>query len=289
MPIKDSLLRRGYFPEDLPPPFTTTSIADHFLAHPPRSYLIGSGERLRAATYNASKRGLARRMFSAIHPVTAHDTSHFLAQRWQTLSDFFEQSGMSFSAPSHRENTDRALIINSHTALEREKFNRLSSYRFIAATDIARFYHSIYTHSIPWAYHGKAQAKSDHSDDSREVFFNKADAIIRNGQDGQTIGLPVGPDMSRAFAELIATAIDLAFVDRLDGIDCTALRHVDDVWIGTHSHADAERALSRYREAIREFELDINESKTGIFSEDFSFADSWPSEISRQMSLLQNS
>ena len=79
--------------------------------------------------------------------------------------------------------------------------------------------------------------------------------------------------MSRVFAELIGTAIDLEFMSRLDGIDCTVLRHVDDVWIGTHSHADAERALSRYREAIREFEMDINENKTGILAEDFSFSD----------------
>lgn len=288
MPIKDTLLRKGYFPEDLPPPFTTIPIADYFRANPSRNYLMRARARLRAASYNASKRGMTRRMFSAIHPVTAHDTSQFLAQRWQTLTDFFEQSDVSYSAPSYQENADRALIINSHAALEREKTDRLSSYRFIAVTDIARFYHSVYTHSIPWAYHGKSAAKSDTSDDSRQVFFNKADAIIRNGQDGQTIGLPVGPDMSRALAELIATAIDLTFLSRLDGITCAVLRHVDDVWIGAHSHADAERALSRYREAIREFELDINESKTHIFGEDFSFADIWPAEISGQIEFAVN-
>ena len=288
MALKDSLLRKGYLPEDLPPPFTSTAIADYFLTNPPRNYLMRSNRRLRAATYNASKRGMARRMFSAIHPVTAYDMAHFLTQHWRHFSDYFEQINVSFSIPSQPDNADRALTINSHSALEKEKSDRLSSYRFVATTDIARFYHSIYTHSIPWAYHGKAAAKSDTSVDSRQIFLNRADAILRNGQDGQTIGIPVGPDMSRALAELIATAIDLAFVDRLDGIDCTVLRHVDDVWIGTHTHADAERALSRYREAIREFELDINENKTGIFAEDFSFAHSWPSEISTQIEFAIN-
>ncbi|MEE4208076.1 MAG: hypothetical protein V2I43_02265, partial [Parvularcula sp.] len=66
-------------------------------------------------------------------------------------------------------------------------------------------------------------------------------------------------------------------------IDCVALRHVDDVWIGANTHADAERALSRYREAIREFELDINETKTRISSEDFAFSDFWPSELSQEI------
>ena len=172
--------------------------------------------------------------------------------------------------------------------MENEKIKRLSSYRFIVGTDIARFYHSVYTHSIPWAFHGKATAKGDKAENSTQVFFNKADALIRNGQDGQTVGLPVGPDMSRIFSEVIATAIDLEFKERIDSVDCSALRHVDDVWIGTNSHADAEKALSCYREAIREFELDINENKTRILAEDFSFTNFWPSEVSSQIEFAIN-
>ena len=283
MSLKDDLLRKGYLPENLPPPFTSIPIADYFLANARRGYVMNMNAPLRAATYNASKRGLTRRMFSAVHPVTAHDMAEFVNTRWQEITTFYSQSRLSFSTPEHDENADRALVINSHMALEEEKVNRLSSYRYIAGTDISRFYYSIYTHSIPWAYHGKAIAKADRGVRSAEVFFNRADSLIRNGQDGQTVGIPVGPDMSRVFAELIGTAIDMEFMGRLDGIDCTVLRHVDDIWIGAHSHADAERALSRYREAIREFELDINENKTGILAEGYSFSDFWPSEISGQI------
>ena len=244
---------------------------------------------LRAATYSASKRGLTRRMFSAIHPVTGHDMAEFVASRWQEIVDFCTQSDISYSYPQNEEHSDRAVTINSHPALEEERIKRLSSFRFIASTDIARFYHSVYTHSIPWAFHGKTLAKSDRQINSARVFFNRADGLIQNGQDGQTVGLPVGPDASRVFAELIATAIDLEFMKRVDGINFSALRHVDDVWIGTNSHADAEKALSRYREAIREFELDINENKTRILAEDFSFTHSWPSEVSRQIEFAINS
>lgn len=55
------------------------------------------------------------------------------------------------------------------------------------------------------------------------------------------------------------------------------------MWIGANSHSDAETALSRYREAIREFELDINENKSGIYSDHFRFSDGWPTEIARQL------
>ena len=284
MPLKDDLLRKGYLPENVPPPFTSVPISNFFLlVEPPGGYLMEPNSPLRAAIYNASKRGLTRRMFSAIHPVTAHDMAEFVANRWQEITNFCARSNISYSVPKHDENADRAVVINSHQSLEEEKIKRLSSYRFIASTDIARFYHSIYTHSIPWAYHGKAMAKGDRDVGSRQVFFNRADALIRNGQEGQTVGLPVGPDTSRVFAELIATAIDLEFIKRIDRIDYRALRHVDDVWIGTNSHADAEKALSCYREAIREFELDINEYKTRILAEDFNFTHFWPSEVSSQI------
>ena len=277
MNLKDELLRKGYFPENLPPPFTSENIAEYF--HNRR------GRRFRAATYNASKRGMTRRIFSAVHPVTAYELANFISIRWQDISDFFSRSQLSFSIPANEITSHRALTINSHAKLEQEKIHRLSSYRYIACTDIARFYHSIYTHSIPWAFHGKAEAKNDRDSQSSEVFMNKADQIIRNGQDGQTIGIPVGPDMSRVFAEIVGTAIDLQFQERTSNKNYTCLRHVDDIWIGTDSHTDAEQALSQYREAVRYFELDINEYKTGIYSENFSFLDVWPSEILKNLNL----
>ena len=282
MSLKDELLRKGYFPENLPPPFTSENIAEYFENNPTTRYLMRRGKRFRAATYNASKRGMTRRIFSAVHPVTAHDMAEFVSARWQDISDFFSRNQLSFSIPINEKNPLRALIINSHAKLEQEIIRRLSSCRFIACTDIARFYHSIYTHSIPWAFHGKTEAKRDRSIQSSNVFMNRADAIIRSGQDGQTIGIPVGPDMSRIFAEIVGTAIDLEFQQRTSNKNYICLRHVDDVWIGANSHTDAEKALSQYREAIRDFELDINEYKTGIYSDNFSFLNVWPSEISQK-------
>ena len=288
MNLKDNLLRRGYLPEDLSPAFTTAQVAEHFLANPPRGYLMKGGSSLRTATYNASKRGLTRRIFSAIHPVTAYDMAKFVTDRWQDLTSFYGQSNLSYSVPEHGPANRRALVIKPHWALESAKYEHLSPYRFVACTDIARFYHSIYTHAIPWAFHGKEIAKVNRHSTSKVAFFNRADALIRNGQDGQSVGIPVGPDASRVFAEVIGTAIDLEFQNRIGGVNCKVVRHVDDVWIGTNTHAEAETALTRYREAIRKFQLDINENKTRIVSEDFEYCDSWPSEISSRIKFAQD-
>ena len=153
MALKNELLRKGYFPENLPPSFGTAGIADYFIDNPHQGYLSQRERPLRPALYNASKRGLTRRVFSAVHPETAHDMAEFVSSRWPDINEFFEGNPISFSVPHADEHSDRALVINSHVSLEEEKLNKLSAYRFIAATDVARFYHSIYTHSIPWAFH----------------------------------------------------------------------------------------------------------------------------------------
>jgi Reverse transcriptase (RNA-dependent DNA polymerase) len=282
MALKDDLLRKGYLPENLPPAFLSENIADFFAENPPAGFISPSKRAVRAAVYNASKRGMTRRTFSFIHPTISHDLAEFIALRWDLLTAFFGQTTYSLSVPNHMPDGDRALSISSHGELEAVRLTRLSQYRFIANTDISRFYHAIYTHSIPWAFHGRAIAKRDRDPASKTVFFNRLDHILRRGQDGQTVGIPVGPDASRVIAEVISAAIDAEFNQRKD-VDCVVLRHVDDVWIGANSHAEAERALWRYREAIREYELDINENKTRIYGDNFRFSDGWPTEVASQL------
>lgn len=285
MTLKEKLLRSGYLPENLPPTFTTDAIGS-FLAT--KDGWV-SADPVRAANYNASKRGMTRRTFALIHPETAHDLAAFIEMYSQDFTEFFDRSPFSLSAPQLMQDGDRAVQIATHSELEAARLTKLSPFRFIAKTDISRFYHTIYTHSVPWAFHGKDVAKADRKPNSETTFMNRLDSVLRSGQDGQTIGIPVGPDASRYVAELVGTAIDLEFIKRGGDQNCEVIRHVDDVWIGAHSHADAEAALWKYREAIRSFELDINESKTLITSEQFQFSDVWPSDISRRIEFASDS
>lgn len=284
MTIKQDLLRVGYLPENLPPAFGTHGVSQYFDRNPVAGYLVDGADPVRAAVYSASKRGMSRRVFSVINPATAHDLAQFVEAHRTDFDEFFTRGGgTSLSAPRHTPTGDRAVEIGSHAELEAQRLQRLAGYRFIARTDVSRFYHSTYTHSVPWAFHGKAASKRDRRVNSAAVYFNRLDQILRQGQDGQTVGIPVGPDASRYVAELISTAVDNEFRQRCDVADYQLVRHVDDVWIGAHTHADAERALWRYREALREFELDINETKTRIYSENFRFSDAWPSDVSSRL------
>ena len=135
-----------------------------------------------------------------------------------------------------------------------------------------RFYPSIYTHSIPWALHGKKIAKF-HRDTS--LLGNEIDKLMMNCQDGQTNGIPIGPDTSLLLAEIILTQVDL----KLSRLKLKGLRYIDDYELVFDSETKAQQALSKLEEALLEFELHLNPSKTKVVSLPQRLEDSWVAEL----------
>ena len=107
MPLKDDLIRKGYLPENVAPAFSLERIADFFDENEGQAYLSNAKRPVRPAAYNASKRGMTRRIFAMVHPVTAHDLAKFVSIRWEEASDFFAQSRFSLSAPRQSDERDR--------------------------------------------------------------------------------------------------------------------------------------------------------------------------------------
>ncbi|WP_176954873.1 RNA-directed DNA polymerase [Albimonas donghaensis] len=138
--------------------------------------------------------------------------------------------------------------------------------------DIQSFFHSIYTHAIPWVIYGKNFAKNNRGP---AHFGNVIDLYCRNSQDGQTIGLPVGPDTSRLLAEVVSSAIDASLKVKLGQRNPTASRYIDDYTIGIEGGASGERVISSLRRAVSEFELDLNPRKTSIRSTSERLATGW--------------
>jgi hypothetical protein len=148
---------------------------------------------------------------------------------------------------------------------------------------VARFFPSVYTHTIPWALNGRSQAKADGNHRSTAVYGNRLDFIFRQAQDRQTIGIPIGPDASRIVGELVLSAVDGMFLSLSGRRRPTYLRHVDDYWIGGHSVDECERHLQTLRTALREYELDVNELKTRILPTNQIIGESWPTELQREL------
>ncbi|MEO1648354.1 MAG: RNA-directed DNA polymerase [Pseudomonadota bacterium] len=278
-PDTDQILRNGLLPDNLPPFLTTEQIADHFIFE--NSYQIDRKSIARPAAFNGSKRGFQRREFLVPHPSFVFDAALFYEKHWDDIRAHLDSSQGSVSTPSFETTTTRSLRFTPHSRLPEIRLSKLAKYRYCVVTDVSRCYPSIYTHSFPWALHGKNAAKNDRRIDSKAVYGNRLDFIFRQAQDGQTVGIPVGPDISRIAGEIILTAIDNKYSEGqpLDGY----IRHVDDFWIGGDSLQDCEDKLHRLRKALNFYSLDANEQKTKIVPTSSIIGEVWPYEIEWQL------
>ncbi|OCJ14909.1 hypothetical protein A6U89_22670 [Agrobacterium sp. B133/95] len=274
---------RGLLPENLPPIFTSKKLWHHF-SMSGTSYGITAKAVGDHAVYNASKRGGQRRVFAVPHPAFARDLGLFFEKHWVDLTPLFDRSPGSVSKPTMLSVGNRHVRLTPHSDLPELRLRAFSRFKFCLVTDVARFFPTVYTHTLAWAINGKAAAKSDKSSASAAVYGNRLDFILRNSQSGQTIGIPVGPDASKIAAELLLSAVDDNFLSRYPARERpTYVRHVDDYWIAGNSQDECERHLFQLRLALREYQLDINESKTKIVSTKLVFADDWPFEFDKEL------
>lgn len=276
------LVTRGLLPENLPPVFTTKNIWPALSALGD-SYSITQKIAGDHPVFNASKRGGQRRLFSIPHPLFLRDKSIFFALHWNDIVQLFEASPGSASKPNIDSNGPRYIRIHSHHDLPKIRLTALSKFKYCLVTDVSRFFPSIYTHSIPWAVNTKAAAKKDFSPNSKNVWGNKLDFICRQSQSGQTIGIPIGPDTSKIISEIIMSAVDGAFIALSGKSRPVYVRHVDDYWIGGNSHEECEKHLRNLRSALKQYELDINETKTKIISAKYIFGEAWPYELEKEI------
>lgn len=285
-PETELFITKGLLPENLPPVFTSAKLWPAFSAFG-SSYSVTRPVVGEHAIYNASKRGGQRRIFRVPHPAFVRDQGLFIEKHWATLSSLFARSTGSLSRPEFFRHGPRHVRITSHADLPAHRLRNFSRFSYCLITDVSRFFPSIYTHTLPWAIHGKAAAKRDTTAQSASVYGNRLDLVLRQSQSRQTIGIAVGPDTSKVVAEILMSAVDADFISRSGAHAPTFIRHVDDYWIGGNSVEECERHLSNLRTSLREYELDINESKTKIISAKYVFSDDWPidfeAELDRQL------
>lgn len=258
------LLEKGYFPSELPAPFTTSdyaaAICDPSL---PTSLPYNYGRKgpkynSKCAVFNLARRGKLRRVLSIPNPVNYYHTAKSISDNWVEIEAHYKKSDQSLSRPA--VDTSRALSWEKGFAkLSNAKLITRSASKYILQADISNFYPSIYTHSIPWALHTKAVAKSGFGFNAN--IGNQIDTHIRNCQEMQTKGVPIGPDASFAIAEIVMTSIDEMLVPL---VGSKYHRYIDDFEFRCNSYQQAETTLARLQEVLEVFELTLNSSKTRI-------------------------
>lgn len=274
----ERLLGVGYLPSQLPPVFKTSDLAAK------HGQLYADWEKVRlileakargskppkttgpkaptgkAEIFSVARVGHQRRTTSIPNPVTQTYLATHVVAHWGQLIGHYRKSRLSVSRPRFLANGSRAANIPSMHFLYDLKILKSAGYRFMLRTDISRFFPTIYTHSVPWALHTKSIAKRNHQPFGK-YYGNLLDLALRQGQDNQTIGLPIGPDTSHIIAEAIATSIDVDLKKRLKVLPA-GFRYVDDYFLFFSTVKEAESALAALVRALGEYELQINFEKT---------------------------
>lgn len=267
------LLSHGYFAPELPPCFVSYDLARFrrtifqgisslpLVNQRPDYYRYVS----EPSWFYFPRFGKEDRRHAVPNPLSYLFLSKAVAENYVQIRRAAKQSGLSASPPVFDWSGSRA-VMRPNVDLRDDFRIDLSSRReeYIAA-DIRAFFHSIYTHSIPWAIHGKSWAKG-RGNRGVEHLGNLLDLLSRNLQDGQTIGLPVGPDTSRLLAEVVASAIDNELKLHLGVSAKDASRYIDDYTISSASGQTGEMMVAALRQSAAKFELELNNDKTSLMS-----------------------
>ena len=272
------LLSNGYFPVELPVPFTTSDFGRHAVAFAS----AWDGKKIRkhwtiAESYNVPRYGHARRKLSLVNPVNQLHVAHLVSENWDAIKNRLQRSQITeFKPEITKAGKGRAVVGIDFEGVAQRRAEILSSYGRYVRTDVARFYPSVYTHAIPWALLGKEWVKANmHLPVFKGGYENQLDAAVRAGQEGQTIGLPIGPDTSRILSELIATDIEQIARSSLTDLNHRAVRYVDDMYIGLRESEAAPNVLSHISSALYEYELELNAEKTVVTGVGFPHSPEW--------------
>lgn len=277
------LIKRGHFPTELPPPFHTDD-----LARCRNSVLrdwegLPENQKAQLEPYTVPKIGTHRRALSIVNPIVQTRLAKLIADEWVTIRSFLRRSNIALEPVEIVEKANRAIPIPNFNLLELKQLDILAQYDFIASADTSRFYSTIYTHSIPWALHGKAWCK-DHLTGKKKAIYDatlgaRLDTAVRYCQENQSIGIPVGPDTSRILSEVLAAAIDTPVVAANRLTATQAFRNVDDWFVGLDSSDAGDALIACIATELTKYGLEIHPHKTQVLKSLNSPLDLWPADL----------
>jgi hypothetical protein len=318
------LLQKGYFPKELPPPFSSDQFSrksasvlrkwNNLLRRMERP--IGSEsnndarKRFRedyvhkygsssCMNFSLAKGIHSRRQLGIPNPKQYHDLCKIVVENWAKLKEIYNLSDLSASKPVESGATTRSVRTKSKS-LNEFKFQLIDkalNKRFELRLDINSFYPSIYTHSISWAIMGRDLAKKyfklkskSPQNWSRILTFDVyaklyavcelLDTLVRNCQERQSVGLPIGPDISFILAEIIGNRMDSEILEVNRGVEYQCTRYYDDYYFYVNTYGDAEKILKNVQGILNAYSLETNESKVKIKELPFSFEPPWISTLS---------
>lgn len=151
-------------------------------------------------------------------------------------------------------------FFNSNDYLNLEK-----KYKIFRTLDVSKCFNSIYTHTLAWAVWDVDTAKENVQARS---FANEFDSLMQFMNYRETNGICIGPEVSRIFAEMIFSEIDVRIISQLNrgGLhwksDYEFRRYVDDFYVFARDNDTADQVMGAVQNELQKFNLHLNFEKT---------------------------
>jgi len=148
-----ALLGTGFFPEELPPAFTTADLAKYRRAidvawnsipnYP--QYPKTSPER-----FSIPKVTDWRRELAIVNPIAQYHVAKLIADNWLEIKKHLTSCSFGIEEIVIKLDADRAVPTPDFrlVSLRHSEISAIHNYALVA--DISRFYGTLYTHAIPW-------------------------------------------------------------------------------------------------------------------------------------------
>ncbi|MCG1242876.1 RNA-directed DNA polymerase [Staphylococcus epidermidis] len=199
-------------------------------------------------------------------PITFTIPKSNISRREYKIPNIYSYLNLMFFIQKNKEEFKRIFLANKFST---SKFFSLADFDFkftdnlkktllfggnhILNVDLSNFYHSLYTHSIPWVIMGKKNAKKERD----KGFSNKLDKLIASCQYNQTHGIPTGNILSRIISELYMCYID----SEMENKGYRYARYVDDISFPFNFEEEKDKFYRDFNKLCMKYELKINKNK----------------------------
>lgn len=273
------LLDHGLFAEKIPPCFTTKGLSQAVAEVKAELLLETDDENLfndlpkfthDYIRYESLRDINIPRHLGIPHPESYAAQAIVLKKHWSKILEHFNKPEPAVSRIYVRklERAGGRIFEMNYKGGERYKLEEREiqwkgDARFLVEADIAQCFPSIYTHAIPWALHGKSNAKPEKGKKKSDLFGNVLDSATQCTRDRQTNGLLIGPHASNIISEIILTQVDQQLQKK--GYS-KLVRYIDDYSFFATSFEEAEAFIRDLGLSLRFYEMSLNEKKTQILA-----------------------
>jgi hypothetical protein len=288
--VLSGLLDFGLFADKVPPCFTSEGLAaiaslamsDILVETDEKKLKDGIDTRAHDyIRYEALRDINIPRHLGIPHPEAYAVQSLAISRHWKEISTHCNQPKPAISRIHVRPTGSGSIFEMNYKGqeryqLEEDEIRWMAGTQYVVHADVASCFPSIYTHSIPWALHGKAAAKK--TNNITALVGNMLDKCTQNTRDKQTNGLLIGPHSSNIISEIILTKIDAEL--QAKGYKRIS-RHIDDYTFYADDFAQAESFVKELGLCLRGFEMSLNDKKTRILPLPRPSAENWIQRLNR--------